>query len=178
MEKFDSKEFEKLYKENYIHFLLASFAVLKDRTDSEDIVQAFFESTWKKKETLTIHKNFRSYGISAVRKLSLKQIKKWEKERSISNKLVYLDFNNASENANLVDSRLEKINEIIQTIPESRRNIFLDFVLGDLSYKEIAEMRNISINTVKAQMRRTYDFIRSVELEKISILAFCIYNCI
>lgn len=177
MKNLDSKEFEKLYKENYIHFLFAALAIVKDRAISEDIVQSFFETIWKKKETLTVHKNFRSYGISAVRKLSLKQMTKKEKERHIFSKLILVS-KESHENANVNESRFEKINQIIQAIPESRRNIFLDFVLGDLSYKEIAEMRNISINTVKAQMRRTYDFLRSAELDKISIITLFLSNLI
>ncbi|MEZ4811115.1 MAG: sigma-70 family RNA polymerase sigma factor [Allomuricauda sp.] len=177
MKNFGSKEFEKLYKENYIHFLFAALTIVKDRAISEDIVQSFFETIWKKKETLTVHKNFRSYGISAVRKLSLKQVSKKEKERHVFSKLILVS-NESHESTNMNESQFEKINQIIQTIPESRRNIFLDFVLGDLSYKEIAEMRNISINTVKAQMRRAYDFIRSTELDKISIIALYLSNLI
>lgn len=58
MKKVDLETFEKLYKENYIHFLLASFAVVKNQKDAEDLVQIFFESIWKRKETLNIQ-NFR-----------------------------------------------------------------------------------------------------------------------
>ncbi|MEO1012792.1 MAG: sigma-70 family RNA polymerase sigma factor [Bacteroidota bacterium] len=159
-----------MYKENYVHLLLVSFAIVKDRTIAEDIVQSFFESVWKKRETLMIRENFKSYGISAVRKLSLKQLQKKEKERQVFNEAVRLRSNTAFENHNRHDVKLERVNKIIQSIPESRRNIFLDFVLGGLSYKEIAETRNISINTVKAQMRRVYDFIKKMEVSEFSIL--------
>lgn len=168
----DAREFEKLYKEHYLHFLLASFAIVKNRTDSEDIVQSFFESIWRRRETLTVHKNFRSYGISAVRKLSIKLVRKKEKDRQTYAKLVRNLASDLPETSSLVEYRFEKVNEIIQSIPESRRNIFLDFVLGSLSYQEIAEMRNISINTVKTQMRRAYDFIKSAEMDNLTILVF------
>ena len=117
-----------------------------------------------------IQGNFKSYGISAVRKLSLKQLQKKERERQFLCEVIGFKSNMALENHTGNDGRLERANRIIQSIPESRRNIFLDFVLGGLSYREIAETRNISINTVKAQMRRAYDFIKKMEVSEFSII--------
>ena len=167
------EEFENLYKLNYVNLLLVSFRIVKDRTMAEDIVQNFFESVWKKKETLILHGNFRLYGLKAVKNLSLKQLEQRKKERDLLQKKMIprqYDFDNSP---NLIESKLEKASKIIEGIPESRRNIFLDYVLGGLSYKEIADMRNISINTVKVQMQRAYDFIRKAEIDKIASIVFC-----
>ena len=169
MKKINQEAFEKLYKENYIHLVLVSLTIVKDRSVSEDIVHTFFETLWKKKETLTIHKNFKSYAISAVKKLSFKQLRTKERERQ-SLQTYSLPPLLPNENGTLVNDQVNKMHEIIQSIPESRRNIFLDYVLGGLSYKEIAEMRNISLNTVKAQMQRTYEFIRKLEMDKVSAI--------
>ena len=172
MKKISQKEFEKLYKENYFHLVLTSLAIVKDRSVSEDIVHTFFETIWKKKETLAIRENFKPYAISAVKKLSFKQLQKKERERQSLSKLIDYPFLSSNENNNLFNDKVDRMHEIIQSIPESRRNIFLDYVLGGLSYKEIAEMRNISLNTVKAQMQRTYEFIRKLEMEKVSTTIF------
>ncbi len=170
MKKINQEAFEKLYKENYIHLVLVSLTIVKDRSVSEDIVHTFFETLWKKKETLAIHKNFKSYAISAVKKLSFRQLQTKERERQSLSKLIHYPPLLPNENGTLVNDQVNKMHEIIQSIPESRRNIFLDYVLGGLSYKEIAEMRNISLNTVKAQMQRTYEFIRKLEMDKVSAI--------
>lgn len=48
----------------------------------------------------------------------------------------------------------------IQKIPEQRRKILELAVFDSLSYKEIAARLNISVNTVKTQMGRAYQFLK------------------
>lgn len=175
MKKINQEEFEKLYKENYIPLVLVSLTMVKDRRVSEDIVHTFFETVWKKKETLIIRENFKSYASSAVKKLCLKQLQTKEKRRESLSKLIQYNALLPNENSTSTNDQVDKMHEIIQSIPESRRNIFLDYVLGGLSYKEIAEMRNISLNTVKAQMQRTYAFLRKLEMDKVSATIFLIF---
>jgi RNA polymerase sigma-70 factor (ECF subfamily) len=50
----------------------------------------------------------------------------------------------------------------IQKIPEQRRKILEMAVFDSLTYKEIAVQLNISVNTVKTQMGRAYQFLKEV----------------
>lgn len=54
-----------------------------------------------------------------------------------------------------------KIQELLNQIPEKRRNIFISFVVHGMSYSEIAKNNDITINTVKTQMKRAYAFLRA-----------------
>ena len=58
------------------------------------------------------------------------------------------------------DHRLELLQQEINNLPHACREIFLDKVLGNRSYNEIAEEKGISINTVKTQLKRAYNVLR------------------
>lgn len=55
----------------------------------------------------------------------------------------------------------KRLQELIDRLPESRRKIFISYVIYGQSYSEIAENNGVSVNTVKTQMKRAYRFLRS-----------------
>lgn len=63
------------------------------------------------------------------------------------------------------DKQNNKLNELVNLLPEKRKEIFLSVVVHGKSYAEIAETNGISVNTVKTQMKRAYAFLRSYRKE-------------
>ncbi|HZJ20018.1 MAG TPA: sigma factor-like helix-turn-helix DNA-binding protein [Pricia sp.] len=59
----------------------------------------------------------------------------------------------------------QKLQRLVDRLPESRRHIFMSFVVNGQSYSEIAENNGISINTVKTPMKRAYAFLRNEATE-------------
>jgi len=59
----------------------------------------------------------------------------------------------------------------IQKIPEQRRKILELAAFDSLTYNEIAARLNISVNTVKTQMGRAYQFLKE-ELDPKNFLLF------
>jgi RNA polymerase sigma-70 factor (ECF subfamily) len=53
-----------------------------------------------------------------------------------------------------------RVMELVELLPAERKKIFLSYVVDRLSYAQIAEKNNISLNTVKTQMKRSYAFVR------------------
>ena len=51
------------------------------------------------------------------------------------------------------DHKKPKIYTLVDQLPKARREIFMSHVVEGLSYSEIAETYNISVNTVKTQMK-------------------------
>ncbi|RAV30751.1 sigma-70 family RNA polymerase sigma factor [Sinomicrobium soli] len=152
-------EIERLFKENYDVLCLVSFRILKDRDTARDIVQDFFVFYWQKKNTISINVSFQAYAVRAVKNLSLLSLQKQRKEH-----LLLRDLN--TEEEDLRDLRdktgsYTKILEVLNHLPRSRREIFISSVIHGLSYSEIAESYNISVNTVKTQIKRAYVFLRS-----------------
>ena len=65
----------------------------------------------------------------------------------------------------------EKLQKLINEIPERRREIFRLSRFEGLSYKQIAQRLNITENTVDSQIRNALNFLRE-EFRKMVILWF------
>ena len=71
------------------------------------------------------------------------------------------------------ENKKSGIQTLIEKIPQARREIFMLHVVEGLSYAEIAENCNVSVNTVKTQMKRAYASLR--ESQNTSHLNLIIY---
>lgn len=156
----DLKIFETLYKEHFVFFSLVSFNIVKDKDVAKDIVQDFFIYLWEKEETPNFSISFKAYGTKAIKNLSLQHL---EKNKTISLKTNKIIIQKSEEQVlfeNAEENKKPKIQTLIEKIPQARREIFISHVVEGLSYAEIAEDQNISINTVKTQMKRAYASLR------------------
>ncbi|WP_449438690.1 RNA polymerase sigma factor [Pedobacter steynii] len=64
-----------------------------------------------------------------------------------------------------------QIIEVVDSLPTDRKNVFLLHAVDRLSYAQIADKLNISINTVKTQLRRAYMYLRD-KLHLLLLVAF------
>jgi RNA polymerase sigma factor (sigma-70 family) len=154
------KEIETLYKENFTFLCLVSFQITKDREAAKDIVQDFFIYFWNKHQNTTINTSFRAYGAKAIKNLSLQYVEKIKRIDVEKGDLSIPEYEDIINLEKKDDSKIAAVLKLLDLLPEARRNIFISHVVNDLSYSEIAETYNISINTVKTQMKRSYAFIR------------------
>src|SRR5690606_25120822 len=157
------REIEQLFKEQYALLCLVSFGIVKDKDASKDIVQDFFMSYWQRKETILVTTSFKAYAIKAVKNLSLLYLEIAKKNKTLLNSLNIEAFEEQQVFNKPRD--YSKMQELIDRLPESRRNIFISFVVQGMSYAEIAETYGITINTVKTQMKRAYAFLRAEATE-------------
>ncbi|HXJ99612.1 MAG TPA: sigma-70 family RNA polymerase sigma factor [Gelidibacter sp.] len=154
------KEIESLFKEHYTFLCLVSFSILKDKDASKDIVHDFFVSYWQKKDTITLKVSFQAYAVRAIKNLSLAAVKKANKEQSLD-KITLNQPDEESDHTLDRSKNYDKLWELLNQLPKSRKEIFISSVIDGQSYAEIAESNGISINTVKTQMKRAYAFLRS-----------------
>lgn len=157
-------EIEKLFKEHYALLCLVAFSILKDKDDARDVVQEFFISYWRKRKTIKVNVSFQAYAVKAVKNLSLLTVKRRIKEKSLLQNLSKQEY----EVQKTLDkpNSYERVLELLNQLPERRKEIFISFVVHGQSYAEIAKANGISINTVKTQMKRSYAFLRSKVKDK------------
>ena len=173
----DLTKFEALYKENFAFLSLVSFQITKDKEVAKDIVQEFFIYFWNKKEEINITTSFKSYSSRAVKNLSIQHLEKSKQVVSIEkNKLVPDSEEEPVYFEKMEEGKISKVMKLLNQLPEARRNIFLAHVIDNISYSEIAENENISINTVKTQMKRSYSFLREKMDTCIIILTITLFR--
>jgi RNA polymerase sigma-70 factor (ECF subfamily) len=147
-----------MYREPAIRFCNS---IIKDIEESENLVQEVFIKVWDRREGINPELNFNSYLFTIIRNRVydyLKEVKKNEfvKERYWQNIVQYQE-----EESELKEQRIVKIKEAIKGLTEKRRQIIqLNYDEGK-SYEEIAAIMNISKNTVKNQLVKAKQILRT-----------------
>lgn len=151
--------------------------IVPTQVDPEEIVQEVFVKLWLKKEAVDPGKDFQSYLFSIAKHLVLDHLKS-----AVNRKLYFVGehfqqdllIEEGQENV-LQEDAEEKLQRLIDEIPERRREIFRLSRFEGLSYKQIAERLNISENTVDSQIRNALAFLRK-EFRKFIVLAFLYFS--
>lgn len=154
------KQFEDLYNEYFVYLSLVSFGVTKDMEASKDIVQDYFVSLWNKNKDIVFSSGFKPYSYKAVKNLSLKHLEKSSNKFTTESVETLNPVNVLEEEIQEPSQKAVAVLKLLEQLPLSRKTIFTSHVINGLSYSEIAENQNISVNTVKTQMKRVYAFIR------------------
>lgn len=160
MQKGDWKAFSfffERYAEQLFHYVLG---FVKCKEEAEDIVQETFIYLWTNRERIEYTGSVYAYLFRAVKnscvdyKLHEKVEERYRQEVQMTEKE---DEESVEENA---DDLYANIQLIMETLPQKCREIFIMGCVESMTYKEIAEQLNISVNTVKTQMKVAYKKIR------------------
>lgn len=142
--------------------------MLKDEAAAEDIVQDFFINYWNRRNEVTIETSFQSYAARAVKNLSLSQLKKQPLSVELTDQTpfaVQTDYLEEEDALLLKETADEKVLGLVNLLPDERKKVFLQYVVDGLSYADIAKANQISVNTVKTQMKRAYAFLKAKAAE-------------
>jgi len=140
------------------------------RNDSlaEELVSDCFIKLWDGRRKIIIEKSLKSYLFLMLRNQIVSQARKSKHEFVFG--AVSLPEVPDEVTVNHQDFYAE-LYAAIHKIPEQRRRILELAVFESLSYKEIASQLGISVNTVKTQMGRAYQFLKE-ELDPKNFLLF------
>ena len=183
----NEKAFETVFKSHFNGLCLFAEHFLKDTMAAEEIVEDLFCNLWENCKTIDITVSLKAYLYKSVYYQCAKHVRHLKVEQKYKANQAYFfadnqlrDVNSQSYPiANLIIKELEEnIDSIIKTLPPQCKEIFCLNRFENLSYAEIAEKLNLSINTVKTQMSRALQKLREDLKEYLAILAliFTYYN--
>lgn len=152
---------EKSYKELFIslHPQLTSFAdtLLHSPEDAEEVVSDFFINLWTKKHQFDAIDNPRVYIYVSIKNLSINKLRvrktagvatAAEIEWDARMESVFFNPEELLMSQEVVARLMKAINEL----PPRCRSIFKMIKEGGLRYQEVADIMDISLKTVEAQM--------------------------
>lgn len=137
---------------------------LKSESEAEEMVQDVFVRIWENRRSLKTEYSFKSYLFT----IALHQIRKFFRKRAISLRYVADFQREISESddhtADSIDYRslLSQIDEIVDTFPERKRQIFLKRRSEGKTSKEIAAELGITVGAVDNQISDALRMIRDV----------------
>jgi len=162
LKKGDYAAFEELYwiyNRRLYNFVLS---VLFDKSLAEDITQTCFLKIWENRATIDEEKGFTSYLHTIAKNLVYRETERQLLKNRFLTVLQERQQNTDNTTQETIDARLlqEHIEELIEKLPPSRKEIFIMSKLQGLSNKEIAEKLSISEKTVETQVYRSIQFLK------------------
>lgn len=171
----DVEAFDALFDEYSQKLFGFALKYLKSEVEAEELVQEVFVRVWENRKSLKSDYSFKSYLYT----IALNQIRKFFNKRA--NALRYLTEVKTDDSfldTNTVDSIdyasvLERIDELIEKLPERKKLIFIKSRKEGKSSKEIAAELQITVGAVDNQISDAMKIIReTLKNENLSILLF------
>lgn len=129
--------------------------IVKDDAAAEDVVAEIFLKLWINRKALPAIANFSGYIYRMATNFAINHLKRNKTEAHILQD-AYLDVPGdeaSAEEQFTVQELKESIHKAVASLPEQRRRIYELSREKGLSRKEIADLLQISENTVKNQLR-------------------------
>lgn len=163
---------ELLFKLYYSRLCAYASIFIKVPDLAEEIVHETFIRFWENRTSLKIDISFRAYIFRSVHNNCINYLKKnavlkrqfqlMSDEISYHNYLALQNFNSEIID-NLISEETEiKLNKLLDALPAQSRRIFLMNRFDNLSYSQIAAELNLSIETVRTQIKRALKKIRKI----------------
>jgi RNA polymerase sigma-70 factor (family 1) len=153
--------FNTLFREYSGRLYRFAYGYLKSEAESEELVQEVFMKIWEKRAELKKELSFKSYlftiAFNIIRKhfRTRKYISEYFKSR------IWDDLDTETSQKITYDSLYQYITELVNQLPERRKEIFIKSRFEGLNIKEIAEELKISHKTVENQLTDALKFIRA-----------------
>ncbi|HEX2969693.1 MAG TPA: RNA polymerase sigma-70 factor [Bacteroidales bacterium] len=158
----DYRAFEVLFSTYYPVMCRYAYSMVHSTETSEDLVSDIFVRIWEHPSVLSVNSSLKAYLIRSVHNTCLNYLTRGQKNfinldaetvERLQNILPQLISEDSSV-AFIADELTEKIEEIINNLPEKCSHIFRLSRVNGLSHREIAQKLDISENTVKVQIYR------------------------
>ena len=152
----DQKAFAHLYQKYNKQLKKFARNLVRSNEVSEEIVEDVFVKLWSNRSTLPQISNLIVYMYVAVKNRSLNTISKKAHEL-ISAPFDFLDIDINDQSFNpyelmITSEMMERMKAAMNALPPRCKMIFKLVREDGLRYKEIAEILNISVNTIDVQM--------------------------
>jgi len=137
--------------------------MIQDSNAAKDIIQETFIQLWRQRNDINVETSQSSYLYKAAKNKALEYLRSKKSYENAVGKA-------AAECVNIADpdkmsarySKLERIHSSLRHLPPKCRNVFVLHKFKGLTYAEIAEQENISVNTVENHMVKAFKLLREI----------------
>lgn len=152
----EKQSFEKLYNELFPLVFKVSFNITGDKNASEDICQEAFIKFYNRPSGFPSQDDAKYWLIRVVKNMSFNYSKRESRKKLIYEKIKHdpVSTNDTGEKEMLRNETKNKVNELLQMLPEKLRAPLVLREFADLNYKEIGKVLGISESNVKVRIFR------------------------
>ena len=151
----DEQAFRRLFQYYSPRLNQFAYSIVKVKEAAAEIVDDVFIKLWKQREKAPAISNIRVYLYVAVKNNSLNYLSS-KAHRQITEPFNYIDIELSRDQApdeKMISAELrDKITAAVESLPPRCKMIFKLVREDGLRYKDVAEILNLAVNTVDAQM--------------------------
>ncbi len=154
----------RIYKKHKDNLLRLASALLNDTSAAEDIVHDFFVSFAQSPEKLKLNGSLKSYLATCVaNRVRNANIARQRQETAGLNEAESAASNSKRPEQWIIYSeQLRQLNNAMAQLPHQQREVIILHLQGGMKFKAIAELQDVSINTVQSRYRYGLDKLRSI----------------
>lgn len=157
--QFDIDAFERLYREQYTRLYYFAYDFVGDIEVGKDIVSEAFTKLWKGRESLNTDK-VEGFLFMTVRNDCIKYLRrKKTDEKYLAYCLASMKEEDESTLSD-IDDRMAEIQTVLKKMPARTRFVVEECCYNDRSYKEVAEILQITTHGVKKHIVKGFAQLR------------------
>ncbi|MCU0422849.1 MAG: RNA polymerase sigma-70 factor [Bacteroidia bacterium] len=170
----NTEAYEKFFKLYYAELVRFAYEYLKDKDAAEDLVQEVFVKLWEKRADIEMKSAPKSYLYVTVKNHCLNKLKSeqrhvlFEDDFADDQRFAVSSASQLSE----VKQLSEHIKQAMDKLPPRCGLIFKLSRFEEKSYKEIADILEISVKTVENQMGKALSIMRNDLKHYLQIILF------
>ncbi|WP_294592656.1 RNA polymerase sigma-70 factor [uncultured Bacteroides sp.] len=160
MQKGDRKAFDKLFQKYYPILCTYGYRFVR-LEDAEEIVQDIMLWLWENRETPVIEYSLKQYLFKSVYHRSMTRIVQNEVKLRVDTAFHDRMFGKLEDvDVFQINEMSKHIQQAINELPESYREAFIMNRFQSLSYKEVAEILNVSPKTIDYRIQQSLKILR------------------
>ena len=138
--------------------------LLSDSSTAEDVVQDVFVTLAQSADKINLRENLKGYLLTCVANRSHDYSRRKTRQQvALGNNVerIRTESNSPLQTAICVEE-FEKLNFSMAELPYEQREVIVLRLHGNLKFKQIAQIRNVSVKTVQSQYRYGLEKLRSM----------------
>ncbi len=161
--KGNQEVFEKFYEENKLKVMNLCYGMLRNRDEAEDMVQEIFVEVYssagkfkgKSKLTTWLYRIAVNKTINQIRKNKVKNL-----FVNIEDKTNLFVDNDRTDLKIEEKEKIAELHKVIDKLPSKQKTALTLFIYNEMPQKEIAEIMNVSLNSVEVLVYRAKQNIK------------------
>ena len=164
--------FDVLYKKYSRKVYSFGYSILKSTEETENLIQDVFLNFWEERLNIEKDSSIKSYIFTLTYNSAVSVMRKKASESKYFEYLKTLqEAREEPVNLELEYNELSaRLDMIIKALPQRQKEIYLMHKIEELTYNQIAQRLNISVNTIENHMSRALKTIRR-KLESYSVVS-------
>jgi RNA polymerase sigma-70 factor (ECF subfamily) len=163
LEEGDADALRQIYEKYVDDLVVVAASLLGDVHEAEDCLQAVLTRFAEAAGHIRIRRNLKGYLVSSVANRARDHLRK--RKRQPSSLIEELDCRTTPENpvSQLIEAEESaRLVEAISELPYEQREVFVLHVQGEMSFRQIAGLVGVSVNTAKSRYRYAIEKIRAL----------------